>query len=137
VIGKNPSPFFRSHLWKKTEDWISLEADWSSVMPLPIFAVPVALHLIVAASSAVPNLDVVPSCRAAAAAQFENTNRMQACIGSEQEARGQLVKEWPTFPDADRTSCVNQIMDFDPSYIELLTCLDMAKDAEKLPKALY
>jgi hypothetical protein len=106
-------------------------------MPLPIFAVPVAIHLIVAASSGVPNLDVLPSCRAAAAAQIENTDRMQACIGSEQEARGQLVKEWPTFPDADRSSCASQTMDFDPSYIELLTCLDMAKDAARLPKALY
>ena len=106
-------------------------------MPLPIFAVPVALHLIAAATSGVPNLDVLPSCRAAAATEIEATDRMQACVASEQDARGQLVKKWTTFAAADRFHCVQQMIDFDPSYTELLTCLDMANEAEKLPVELY
>jgi hypothetical protein len=62
---------------------------------------------------------------------------MQACVGSEQAARGLLAKNWTTYATADRFRCVEQMMDFDPSYTELLTCLDMANDAAKLPAELY
>jgi hypothetical protein len=29
------------------------------------------------------------------------------------------------------------MMDFEPTYTELLTCLEMASDARKLPEELY
>jgi hypothetical protein len=106
-------------------------------MPLLIFAVPIALHLIAATSSGVPTLDVTPSCRAAAAAQVVKTDRMQTCVESEQKARNELVKEWTGFTSADRSRCVRYMMDFDPTYTELQTCLDIANDAKKLPEDLY
>jgi hypothetical protein len=106
-------------------------------MPLSIFAVPVALHLIAAAGSGVPTLDVTPSCRAAAAAQVVLADRMQTCVESEQKARDELAKEWTKFGSADRSRCVRSIMDFDPTYTELQTCLDIANDAKKLPEDLY
>jgi hypothetical protein len=111
--------------------------EWSVIMPLPILAVSVALHLVVAASSGVPNFDVLPSCHAATAAQVVNSDKMQACAASEQDAHDHLIKEWTTFQIADRSRCIGMIMDFDPSYTELLTCLDIANDVRKLPKELY
>jgi hypothetical protein len=41
----------------------------------------------------------------------------------------------------ERPSChaaaIAQITDFEPTYTELLTCLEMASDARKLPEELY
>jgi hypothetical protein len=106
-------------------------------MPLPILAVPVVLHLIAATASSVPTLDVTPSCRAAAAAQDAQAERMQSCVESEQKTRDQLATEWTKFNSADRSRCVRLMMDFDPTYTELQTCLDIANDAKKLPEDLY
>ena len=109
----------------------------TSVMANPLLAVPVALHLIAASGDGVPTLDVRPSCRAAAAAQITSTDRMQTCMAGEQDAHDQLVKAWTEFNIADRSSCVRTMMDFEPTYTELLTCLEMASDARKLPEELY
>jgi hypothetical protein len=104
-----------------------------AVMPFSILEVPVALHLIIAASAGVPTLDVNPSCRAAAAAQIVSADRMQACIETEQRARDQLIEKWTVFTAADRASCMHSMMTFEPTYTELLTCLEIANDTRKLP----
>ena len=62
---------------------------------------------------------------------------MQACMADEQNAHDQLLKTWTKFNGADRAICVSTMMDFEPTYTELLTCLEMASDARKLPEQLY
>jgi hypothetical protein len=109
----------------------------TDVMANPFLAISLALHLTAASGASVPILNVLPSCRAAASAQLTNTDRLQACVGSEGNARDQLVKEWTTFTAADRSNCVRAVMHFEPTYTELLTCLEIANDARKLPKELY
>jgi hypothetical protein len=84
----------------------------------------------------VPSLDVRPSCNAAAA-EIIASNTLQSCLWDEQNARDQLVKRWTEFNSTDRADCMRTTMNFDPAYTELLTCLEMARDAEKLPKNLY
>ena len=106
-------------------------------MPLLVLALPVVLHLAVAASSGVPTFDIRPSCHAAAAEETMVSDRMQACVSSEQDAQDQLVKKWTTFEVADRSRCVGMMTGFDPSYTELLTCLDMANEVRKMPAELY
>jgi hypothetical protein len=106
-------------------------------MANPFLAVPLALHLIAASGGGVPTLDVRPSCRAAAIAQITTTDTMPACLADEQDAHDQLVKAWTKFNIADRVACVRTMMDFEPTYSELLTCLEMASDARKLPEELY
>ena len=105
-------------------------------MANPFLAVPLALHLI-AAPGGVPNLDVRPSCNGAAAAGLVASDTMQSCLSDEQNARDQLVKSWRGFNSADRAECVSTTMNFDPSYVELLTCLEMSRDARNLPEELY
>jgi len=97
-------------------------------MASPFLAIPLSLHLI-AAAGGVPTLDAGPSCRAADIAQ--------ACMADEQDAHNQLVKTWTKFNAADRATCVRTMMDFAPTYTELLTCLEMASEARKLPEDLY
>jgi hypothetical protein len=107
------------------------------VMANLFLAVPIALHLIAAASGGVPTLDVRPSCLAAAKAEITTTDRLQTCMADEQSAHDQLVKTWTKFNGADRVACVSTMMDFEPTYTELLTCLEMASEAGKLPEQLY
>jgi hypothetical protein len=75
-----------------------------------------------------PNLNVGPNCRSA--------SDRQKCMADEQTAREQLVREWEQFARGDKASCTQTVSDIagSQSYVELLTCLEMARDARKLPK---
>ena len=98
-----------------------------------LLAVPLAFHLIAASEngSGVPTFDVRPSCRAEAMAQ---ATIMQGCMADEQDAHDQLVKGWTKYNVADRAACSRTVIDFEPTYTELLTCLEMASEARKLPE---
>ncbi len=88
---------------------------------------------ICAAAEEVPRFDVGRTCRA----ESENApTTRQACMADEQTAQQQLQSEWGQFPLADRRRCVGTETDIAGvrSYVELLTCLEMARDARALPK---
>jgi len=53
------------------------------------------------------------------------------CITQEQAAREQLVKDWASYAAADRQRCAipKQYM---PSYVEWLTCFEMARDVRRI-----
>jgi hypothetical protein len=60
---------------------------------------------------------------------------MSACLDDEKGARDQLVKEWGEFASADRSLCTRlSRTGGTPTYTELLVCLELARDARKLPK---
>ena len=102
-------------------------------MAIPIFVLPLAANLFVAVADRVPKLDVTPSCRGAAAAKVltQNVDAMRNCLAIETKAHDQLVKEWLGFAPADRAKCVNAVMTFSPTYTELLTCLEFARELKK------
>ncbi len=76
-----------------------------------------------------PQFDVAKSCKAEA----DNAAGATTCIHDENEARDQLRPEWSSFNSTDRTTCSRETSeDGTPSYVELLTCLEMARDARKL-----
>jgi len=98
-------------------------------MTNPILAAPFALLLIANSHADVPTLDVRPSCRAAAMWDVTTKDAMQSCMGDERHAHDQLVGEWAKFNAADRATCLGTLMDFEPTYTELLTCLEMGADS--------
>jgi hypothetical protein len=82
----------------------------------------------------VPHLDIRASCRDAMKASVGIIQDMDACLASENGAREQLAKEWSSFGAADRTSCLSLTRTgTSGTYTELLTCLEMKRDARKLP----
>jgi hypothetical protein len=101
---------------------------------IPLYALSLVTHLIIAVADSVPRLDVTASCRGAAAAASANEakDRMQKCLESEQRSHDLLAKEWEDFTLADRMNCVSTVRDFEPTYTELLTCLEMMRDVKKL-----
>jgi len=101
-----------------------------------------AAHQLVtpAAADSVPVLNVEPVCQGIAqqgGSSFhdtEITKEKQDCLQSEKEVHDELVKQWSSFPAADKSACIREAtMGGDSSYTELLTCLEMARDVRNLP----
>ena len=101
-------------------------------MILPLFIVPLAIHLLPIADG-VPKLDVSGSCRGAVfgIAASEAGERMRSCFASEERTRDALSKTWADYTAADRTYCVGSIKGFEPTYTELATCLEMQQNLKK------
>jgi hypothetical protein len=53
-------------------------------------------------------------------------------VQSEQAMRQKLSKEWATFAPADKAHCVGNEKGGYASYTDLITCLEMARDARKM-----
>jgi hypothetical protein len=95
----------------------------------------VAAHTTVAAAQAIPRLDVTTSCRAQAKGLLGLAQDEKVCINGEAGAREQIAKEWGTFSTGDRTGCVAlTTTGSGGTYTELLTCLEMKRDARQLTK---
>jgi hypothetical protein len=100
---------------------------------LPIILATTHLMLV---ADAVPQLNIEPSCRAAgSAAVAASADRNEsACMRDEQAARGTLEKEWPQYTTTQRSQCVQlSTLGGSPSYVELLTCLELGKQSTSLP----
>jgi hypothetical protein len=86
----------------------------------------------VAAVDRVPTFDTRPSC-ADAASDVSVTRTSAICQQSEQQARAALVSQWQKFPVADKRNCVAEtnVGGF-PSYVQVLVCLELARDARTM-----
>jgi hypothetical protein len=91
----------------------------------------------VAFAADVPRLDVAGACRAAAGADIGIKYDADRCLKSENEARDQLKAQWANFPAVDRSLCTQTAtMGGTASYVELITCLELKRDATKAPADL-
>ena len=88
-------------------------------LPIAILATLSPIHV----SDTVPNFDIVKECRYEGGS-VANVGR---CSQDEMAALGQLKTEWAQSVGAEKRSCMvtTQIGGF-ASYVELLTCLEMA-----------
>lgn len=86
-----------------------------------------------AKDSGIPKLDLQKLCRAEGIISLGGNaqNDFDSCVSTEQQARDQLIKNWATFPAPARGRCV-QPMEYQPSYVEWLTCLEMERDVKKM-----
>jgi hypothetical protein len=90
----------------------------------------------VLAADPVPKFDTGPSCRSAGAAAVMATRDTAACDRDKINARATLEKEWSQFPPSDQVRCARLVtLGGGPSYVELLTCLELAKQVKELPAA--
>ena len=101
-------------------------------MFIPFTAVTLGTVLTIAAADAVPTLDTRPTC-AGAAQEISTTHTVERCQQSEQQARDALASQWSGFPTADKQACIatTRIGGF-PSYVQILTCLELARDARTM-----
>src|SRR5215475_12971691 len=83
----------------------------------------------------VPTLNVEPGCRAAAKMgdQLSLDATLHQCLADERGARGELQKQWAQFSPALRQRCLATTeTGGNPSYVEVLVCLQMGQDAAEL-----
>jgi hypothetical protein len=99
-------------------------------------------QLMMPVADSVPTLDVDQVCAGIAeqgGVTFHDPQigqEKKECVDSEKQIRDEIVKQWSSFSDPDKTACTNESrMGGDSSYTELLTCLEMARDVRALHEA--
>jgi hypothetical protein len=90
-----------------------------------------------AATDAVPKLNVAPTCESEGRKQMAlGRTSIEACKRSESEARHALVKHWSGYQRADKSTCIGRISHGGhPSYVELQSCLESFKHAREIREA--
>ena len=93
------------------------------------------MQQVIAGADEIPAFDVSKSCRTDAQA-YPTGGGDASCLADEQKAKEVLVSQWPQFAPESRANCMQAATDIAgaQSYVELLTCLQMAKDVKSLPK---
>ena len=101
---------------------------------LSVAAMSLGWHPRVAAADEVPTFEVNSICRGEASTD-PDAGAMASCMADEKAARETLVKDWATFAANAKTSCTQEQTGGPvQSYVELLTCLQMARDLRGLRK---
>jgi hypothetical protein len=98
-----------------------------------------ALPSLAAWAADVPQLNVAPMCHGIAdqgadpsLEAGDPTVSFKQCMESESADKATLAKEWSTFTAVDQQQCTGAVtMGGLPSYTDLVTCLEMARDVEK------
>jgi hypothetical protein len=99
---------------------------------MPFAALALGSSLITVAAD-VPTLKIEPSCKAAGVEGMIIGRTTESCLNDEKSARDDLVKSWSTYSAADKSHCLSMVSTGgDPSYVELLSCLEMSRDAKKI-----
>jgi hypothetical protein len=89
---------------------------------------------VVLAADTVPKFNIGRSCHSAGAAAGMATRDAAACEHDENNARAALEKDWSQFTPLDKADCTRLMtLGGSPSYVELLTCLEMAKEVKEHP----
>jgi hypothetical protein len=79
-----------------------------------------------------PTLDVSMTCSAAARYAISAGRDKESCLADERAAQDILTKGWSDFGAADKTQCIGNVKTGGPaSYVELLSCLEVMRDAKK------
>ena len=101
------------------------------MMPVPVLILGSTLFTL--AADRVPVLKVEPSCRAAGTAGMNTGRTAETCMNDENTARDTLGKTWAEFSASDKDHCLSMISTGGgPSYVELLSCLEMSRDAKRI-----
>jgi hypothetical protein len=82
-----------------------------------------------------PKLNIGSSCDAAAKGAISAARDKEACMGDELAAQEMLAKNWAQYSRTHKTQCVGMTTQGGPSYVELISCLDIMRDADAIRKA--
>jgi hypothetical protein len=87
---------------------------------------------VLVAADPIPSWNVEPSCRLEVSKTIP-IGDMKICMDNERASRDQLAKEWEQFAPADKAHCLRlSTLGGPPSYTDLLTCLELERDARSL-----
>ena len=106
----------------------------------PFVAVLLGSQLMTSISDRVPQLNVEATCKAIEATdkamRLSEPQSFADCMRDETTAQQQLSSAWPTSSGATRDRCEREAtVDANQSYVDLLTCIQMAGEASSLSPA--
>ena len=93
------------------------------MLSLLIMWVIFASQLVVVAADEVPTYDVAPNCRSIATLNHS----IERCTSDEEDARNKLTRRWSEFSASNKDICETVTRAAGPSYVELLTCLQIGQ----------
>jgi hypothetical protein len=80
-----------------------------------------------------PTLNIDTSCEAAGMGSVVLGRDKKACLGDEITAQDTLRQNWSKYAAADRRDCIGMVTTGGPpSYVELLSCVEMLRDARDI-----
>jgi hypothetical protein len=107
-----------------------------SASKIAIAVVMLGLPAAAALADGPPKLDVTVSCSGAARGALSVGRDKESCLADESAAQDVLAKNWSKYSAADKTQCVGNVKTGGPpSYVELLSCLEVMKDAKEIREA--
>ncbi len=108
----------------------------NTVVGIILIALSLAPQSVSALADTPPKLDVGPSCNAAAGYAGLVGRNKASCMSDESEALNVLNKNWSQYSSFDKTDCVGMVKTGGPpSYVELLSCLEMMRDVAAIHKS--
>jgi hypothetical protein len=108
-------------------------------MLIPFSMIALSTQLVMTVADGVPKFDIARGCRVDSTQAFDLSvglnETVKRCVADEQQALTKLQTQWSQFREPDRTQCTGEAnIGGTPSYVDLLTCLQLANDARQLPK---
>jgi hypothetical protein len=97
--------------------------------------IPFGSQVVSALAAGPPKLNISSSCDAAAKGAISAGRDKEACVGDELAAQEMLAKNWAQYSRAHKAQCVGMTTQGGPSYVELISCLDIMRDADAIRKA--
>jgi hypothetical protein len=100
-------------------------------LPLTLIGTTIASIFFIA--DAVPKLNVAAGCKAAVAINksidLSEAESYNNCMRDEDQARGELEKNWASYPPVARERCVAESKEgASASCVEVLTCIQISQD---------
>jgi hypothetical protein len=107
-----------------------------SASKIAIAVVLLGLPAAAALADGPPKLDVTVSCNGAARGAISVGRDKESCLADERSAQDVLAQNWSKYGAADKIQCVGNVKTGGPpSYVELLSCLEVMKDAKEIREA--
>jgi hypothetical protein len=124
----------RSHLMNKRHTDVNASG---ALVALLLLLITLGAPAAAAADEHIPKLNIEPSCRYQAAMQSDKKVGFEKCMEQEQSAKVELEKNWSKFALEDRAHCLdmtNELGGTNASYVEVLECAIMSRDARAFEK---
>jgi hypothetical protein len=108
----------------------------SSAAKIAVVVLLLGLPAAVALADGPPKLEVSASCNAAARGAISAGRDKESCLADERTAEETLTQSWSKYSATDKTQCIGNVKTGGPpSYVELLSCLEVMRDAKEIREA--
>jgi hypothetical protein len=105
----------------------------SALNRIAVASLLLGLHAAVALADEPPKLDVTTTCNAASQYAISAGRDKDACLGDERTAEDALARNWSKYSADDKSQCIGTVKTGGPSsYVELLSCIEVLRDAKEL-----